>query len=47
MNTKLKAMMAEIKAKGWPRYDVNPDLCMERAREYLDRAREIISQESL
>jgi hypothetical protein len=42
MNEKLKALMKEIEAKGWPRYDVDPDLCMERAREYLDRAREIL-----
>jgi hypothetical protein len=47
MNDKLKALMTEIEAKGWPRYDVDPVLCMERAREYLDRARKIIARESV
>lgn len=25
-----------LEAKGWPHYEDNPDLCMARAKEFLD-----------
>lgn len=34
--TELRLLMAEVMARDWPAYEQNPDLCMQRAREYLD-----------
>ncbi len=34
----LADLYRRMDAKGWPRYDENAELCMERAREFLDCA---------
>ncbi len=34
----LAALFERMRSKGWPRHDEDPDLCMERAREFLDAA---------
>ena len=33
---RIQAAFTRVQAKGWPRYDVNPELCMDRAGELLD-----------
>ncbi len=37
----LADLYRRMNAKGWPRYDENAELCMERAREFLDGAERI------
>ena len=38
----LAALLERLHAKGWPDYSTDPELCMERAREFLDEARRIV-----
>lgn len=34
----LSALFERMRSKGWPAYSEDPNLCMERAREFLDAA---------
>jgi hypothetical protein len=36
IDARIEVAFARLQAKGWPRYDVNPELCMDRAGELLD-----------
>ena len=38
----LAALLERLHAKGWPDYATDPELCMERAREFLDEARRLV-----
>ena len=38
----LAELTERLRAKGWPDYSTDPELCMERAREFLDEARRIV-----
>ena len=40
----LEALYARLHAKYWPNSAVNHELCMERAREFLDESRKIVPE---
>ena len=44
LNEKLREIFDEITAKGWPNYSENKNLCMERAREFLDKRNELFHE---
>ncbi len=37
----LSALFERMRSKGWPPYSEDPELCMERAREFIDCAERI------
>ena len=41
VHDRVMAAYRAVKASEWPRYDVDPVKCMERAAEFIDRRREI------
>ncbi len=38
-DTALLNLYRAMRDKGWPKYEDDPEVCMERAREFLDAAR--------
>jgi hypothetical protein len=39
---RIRALLAEIEAKGWPKYSEDPETCMARACEFVGRFRGLL-----